>query len=72
MSNAVRRSLAYLVRVEIARLFDPRHVRRQWDIFVIAEDMHGILAWQRWPIANARRTIAVVVAFDARLRWAFD
>jgi hypothetical protein len=70
--HAARSSLAYFIRIEVARLLDPSHVRRQWDIFVIAEDMHGIFAWQCWPVANTCRTVAIVGAFDTRLRWTFD
>lgn len=66
------RSLAYLVRIEIARRFNPGHERRVRDVFIVAENVHGILAGNRRPIAHVGRAIAVIVTFDACLRRSFD
>ena len=63
----------HLRRIEVGgHWFDVGHVRRLWDIFLVAQDVDCVLARSRRPIGYIGRTVSIVLAVDLGLRWTLD
>ena len=64
---------AYLLREDVIGCGeDVGHEGAVLNIFVVTDDMNGVVASLRGPIAHIAGAVALVVTLDLSLGWAFD
>lgn len=51
---------------------DVRNEGAVFDVLIVTDDMHGVLAWLRGPVPHVARPVPLVVALDLGLRRALD